>query len=223
MAAKRCKKAAGGSETREAQAFQAYMFLASRRDSERLTATVSNTEAAAHVLRNDGGTIKESSYRRYTKNDLRRCGLVDFTRGKGGREAATVYTFPAFMELYGLVDNPWITNPETHTPCTGQPVQNTHDLYGLTSTKHAQNVLSIELLEGRYMGMEEGYNQYTPGSPLPTVDNQPSKYAGVGGGQPLESYCPKCKKTALFQNMGFNDGIQQSVYRCEHCGFETFL
>ena len=126
-AARLAKEVACGSQTREVQALQAYMFLVSIHDSERLTAVASNADVAAHVLNKDGSdTISGTSYRRYTKNDLRLCGLVDFPSSKGGREAATVYTFPAFMRLYGIVDNSGATAKEPAKPCTSQLVQITH-------------------------------------------------------------------------------------------------
>lgn len=181
-AARLAKEVACGSQTREAQAMQAYMFLAAIRDSERLTAVASNADVAAHVLTKDGsGTVSEASYRRYTKNDLRLCGLVDFPSSKGGREAATVYTFPVFMRLYGIVDNSGATAHEPAKPCTSQLVQNTHDLYGLTGTKHAQKVASIELLEDRGNCLEEGYSISHRESSLPIVENQqPQQREGTG-------------------------------------------
>lgn len=224
-AARLAKEVACGSQTREAQAMQAYMFLAAIRDSERLTAVASNADVAAHVLTKDGsGTIGGASYRRYTKNDLRLCGLVDFPSSKGGREAATVYTFPAFMRLYGLVDNSGATAHEPAKPCTSQLVQNTHDLYGLTGTKHAQKVSSIELLEDRYMGMEEGYSIYPQESPLPIVENQnPQQQAERGHGETVETYCSKCRETTRFKGQGFNEAIGHEVFACTRCGERTFL
>ena len=123
-AEKRVKEAAGKSQTTEIQMLAAYMFLASIRDSENLTAIVSNAEVAAHVLKRCGGeTLGEAAYRRSIKGKLKECGLVDFPSGKGGREAATVYTFPAFMRLYGIVDNLGATAQEPTKPGTGKPVQ----------------------------------------------------------------------------------------------------
>lgn len=105
-AAMRVKEVAGKSQTVEIQMLAAYMFLVSIRDSEKLIAIASNEEVAAHVLKRCGGeTLGEAAYRRNIKGKLKECGLVDFPSGKGGREAATVYTFPAFMRLYGIVDN----------------------------------------------------------------------------------------------------------------------
>ena len=220
-AARLAKEVACGSQTREAQAMQAYMFLAAIRDSERLTAVASNADVAAHVLTKDGsGTIGGASYRRYTKNDLRLCGLVDFPSSKGGREAATVYTFPAFMRLYGIVDNLSATAQEPVKPCTSQLVQNTHDLYGLTGTKHAQKVASIELLEDRYMGMEEGYSIYPQETPLPIVENpQPQQQQSrPRHGNVRESYCPKCKALTRFKR---RDGA--TFFTCTRCGNNAFL
>lgn len=204
---------------------QAYMFLASIRDSERLTAVASNADVAAHVLTKDGsGTVSGASYRRYVKNDLKLCGLVDFPSGKGGREAATVYTFPAFMRLYGIVDNSGATAHEPAKPCTSQLVQNTHDLYGLTGTKHAQKVASIELLEDRGNCLEEGYSIYPQESPLPIVENQnPQQQAERGHGETVETYCSKCRETTRFKGQGFNEAIGHEVFACTRCGERTFL
>lgn len=223
-AARLAKEVACGSQTREAQAMQAYMFLASIRDSERLTAVASNANVAAHVLTKDGsGTVSGASYRRYTKNDLKLCGLVDFPSGKGGREAATVYTFPAFMRLYGIVDNLGATAQEPAKPCTSQLVQNTHDLYGLTGTKHAQKVASIELLEDRYMGMEEGYSIYPQETPLPIVENPQHRQqqSRPRHGNVREDYCTKCKKTTLFKQQVAPNGL--TYFTCMKCGMDTFL
>lgn len=219
-AARLAKEVACGSQTREAQAMQAYMFLASIRDSERLAAISSNAEVAAHVLTKDGsGTISGASYRRYTKNDLRLCGLVDFPSSKGGREAATVYTFPAFMRLYGIVDNSVATAREPAKPCTSQLVQNTHDLYGLTGTKHAQKVASIELLEDRYMGMEEGYSIHPQENPSPVVENQrpQQQQSRPRHGNAKVSFCPKCGDNTRFrqrEGTGFFTCTRCGVYRC---------
>lgn len=204
---------------------QAYMFLVSIRDSERLTAVASNADVAAHVLTKDGsGTIGGASYRRYTKNDLRLCGLVDFPSSKGGREAATVYTFPAFMRLYGIVDNLSATANEPAKPCTSQLVQNTHDLYGLTGTKHAQKVASIELLEDRGNCLEGGYSIYPQESPSPVVENQnPQQQAERRHRETVETYCSKCRETTRFKGQGFNEAIGHEVFACTRCGKRTFL
>lgn len=224
-AARLAKEVACGSQTREAQAMQAYMFLASIRDSERLTAIASNAEVAAHVLTKDGsGTIGGASYRRYTKNDLRLCGLVDFPSSKGGREAATAYTFPAFMRLYGIVDNSGATAQEPAKPCTSQLVQNTHDLYGLTGTKHAQKVASIELLEDRYLGMEGGCSIYPQETPSPVVENQnPQQQAGRGYGETVDTWCSTCREITRFRGQGFDGAIGQEIFACTRCGERTFL
>lgn len=220
-AARLAKEVACGSRTREAQAMQAYMFLASIRDSERLAAIASSAEVAAHVLTKDGGsTVSEATYRRYTRNDLKLCGLVDFPCSKGGRDSATVYTFPAFMRLYGIVDNLGTTAQEPAKPCTGLPVQNVRDMYGLTRTKHAQKVASIELLEDRYMGMEEGYSIYPQETPLPIVENpQPQQQQSrPRHGNVRESYCPKCKALTRFKR---RDGA--TFFTCTRCGNNAFL
>lgn len=219
-AARLAKEVACGSQTREAQAMQAYMFLASIRDSERLTAIASNAEVAAHVLTKDGsGTISGASYRRYTKNDLRLCGLVDFPSSKGGREAATVYTFPAFMRLYGIVDNSGATAREPAKPCTSQLVQNTYDLYGLTGTKHAQKVASIELLKDRGLGMEEGYSIHPQENPSPVVENPrpQQQQSRPRHGNAKVSFCPKCGDNTRFrqrEGTGFFTCTRCGVYRC---------
>lgn len=219
-AAKRVKEAAGKSQTTENQMLAAYMFLASIRDSENLTAIVPNTEVAAHVLKKCGGeTLGEAAYRRNIKGKLKECGLVDFPSGKGGREAATVYTFPAFMRLYGIVDNLRTTAHESAKPGTGLPVQNTHDLYGLTSTNHSQNSPSIELKEDRGLGMEEGYSIYPQESPLPIVENpQPQQQQGrPRHGNARVSFCPKCGDNTRFrqrEGTGFFTCTRCGVYRC---------
>lgn len=214
-----------GSHTREAQALQAYMFLASIRDSERLTAIVSSAEVAAHVLTKDGGsTVSEATYRRYTRNDLKLCGLVDFPCSRGGRDSATVYTFPAFMRLYGIVDNLGATAQEPAKPCTGLPVQNVRDMYGLTRTKHAQKVASIELLEDRYMGMEEGYSISPQETPSPVVENHKSQQqAGRGYGETIDAYCSTCREITRFKGQGFDGAIGQEIFACTRCGEKTFL
>lgn len=224
-AARLAKEVACGSQTREAQAMQAYMFLAAIRDSERLTAVASNADVAAHVLTKDGsGTVGGASYRRYTKNDLRLCGLVDFPSSKGGREAATVYTFPAFMRLYGIVDNSGTTAHEPAKPCTSQLVQNTHDLYGLTGTKHAQKVASIDLLEDRGLGMEGGYSIYPQESPSPIVENpQPQQQQSrPRHGSIMRSHCTKCGKTTPFKQQVAPNGL--IYFTCTKCGdYSCFL
>lgn len=221
-AEKRVKEAAGKSQTTEIQMLAAYMFLASIRDSENLTAIVSNAEVAAHVLKRCGGeTLGEAAYRRSIKGKLKECGLVDFPSGKGGREAATVYTFPAFMRLYGIVDNLGATAQEPTKPGTGLPVQNTHDLYGLTSTNHLQNSPSIELLEDRGLGMEEGYSIYPQENPLPIVENpQPQHQQGrPRHGNARESFCPKCVDTTRFRQ---REGT--GFFTCTKCGdYSCFL
>lgn len=224
-AARLAKEVACGSQTREAQAMQAYMFLASIRDSERLAAIASSAEVAAHVLTKDGGsTVSEATYRRYTRNDLKLCGLVDFPCSKGGRDSATVYTFPAFMRLYGIVDNLGTTAQEPAKPCTGLPVQNVRDMYGLTRTKHAQKVASIELLEDRYSGMEEGYSISPQETPSPIVENHnPQQQAGRGHGETVDTYCSTCRKTTRFKGQGFNEAIGHEVFSCTRCGERTFL
>lgn len=220
-AARLAKEVACGNQTREAQAMQAYMFLAAIRDSERLTAVASNAHVAAHVLTKDGsGTVSGASYRRYVKNDLKLCGLVDFPSSKGGREAATVYTFPAFMRLYGIVDNLGATAYKPTKPCTSQLVQNTHDLYGLTGTKHAQKVASIELLENRDNCLEKGYSIYPQEPPFPIVENpQPQQQQSrPRHGNVRESYCPKCKTLTRFKQ---RDGA--AFFTCTRCGDNVFL
>ena len=219
-AAMRVKEVAGKSQTVEIQMLAAYMFLVSIRDSEKLIAIASNSEVAAHVPKKySGEVLGESAYRMNIKG-----GLVDFPSGKGGREAATVYTFPAFMQLYGIVDNLGATAQEPAKPGAGLPAQNTHDLCGLTSTKHAQKVSSIELLEDRYMGMEEGYSIYPQESPLPIVENQnPQQQAERGHGETVETYCSKCRETTRFKGQGFNEAIGHEVFACTRCGERTFL
>ena len=220
-AARLAKEVACGSQTREIQAFQAYMFLVSIRDSERLTSIASSAEVAAHVLTKDGkSTVSEATYRRYTRNDLRLCGLVDFPSSKGGRDSATVYTFPAFMRLYGIVDNLGTTAQEPAKPCTGLPVQNTHDMYGLTRTKHAQKVASIELLEDRGNCLEEGYSISHRESSLPIVENQqPQQQQGrPRHGNARESFCPKCRDTTRFRQ---REGT--GFFTCTKCGYKCFL
>ena len=220
-AEKRVKEAAGKSQTTEIQMLAAYMFLASIRDSENLTAIVSNAEVAAHVLKRCGGeTLGEAAYRRSIKGKLKECGLVDFPSGKGGREAATVYTFPAFMRLYGIVDNSGATAHEPAKPCTSQLVQNTHDLYGLTGTKHAQKVASIELLEDRGNCLEEGYSISPRESSLPIVENQqPQKQQGrPRHGNVRNSFCPKCRDTTRFRQ---REGT--GFFTCTKCGYKCFL
>lgn len=167
-----------------------------------------------------GSTVSEATYRRYTRNDLKLCGLVDFPCSKGGRDSATVYTFPAFMRLYGIVDNLGTTAQEPAKPCTGLPVQNVRDMYGLTGTKHAQKVASIELLEDRYMGMEEGYSIYPQETPLPIVENpQPQQQQSrPRHGNVRESYCPKCKALTRFKR---RDGA--TFFTCTRCGNNAFL
>ena len=224
-AAMRVKEVAGKSQTVEIQMLAAYMFLVSIRDSEKLIAIASNSEVAAHVPKKySGEVLGESAYRMNIKGKLRECGLVDFPSGKGGREAATVYTFPAFMQLYGIVDNLGATAQEPAKPGAGLPAQNTHDLCGLTSTKHAQKVSSIELLEDRYMGMEEGYSIYPQESPLPILENQnPQQQAERGHGETVETYCSKCRETTRFKGQGFNEAIGHEVFACTRCGERTFL
>lgn len=221
----RVKEAAGKSQTVESQMLAAYMFLVSIRDSEKLIAIASNSEVAAHVpKRYSGEVLGESAYRMNIKGKLRECGLVNFPSGKGGREAATVYTFPAFMRLYGIVDNLSATAQEPAKPGAGLPAQNTHDLCGLTSTKHAQKVASIELLEDRYMGMEEGYSIYPQETPSPIVENpQPQQQAGRGHGETVDTYCSTCRKTTRFKGQGFNEAIGHEVFACTRCGERTFL
>ena len=129
-AAMRVKEVAGKSQTVEIQMLAAYMFLVSIRDSEKLIAIASNSEVAAHVPKKySGEVLGESAYRMNIKGKLRECGLVDFPSGKGGREAATVYTFPAFMQLYGIVDNLGATAQEPAKPGAGLPAQNVHKRY----------------------------------------------------------------------------------------------
>lgn len=224
-AEKHVKEAAGKSQTTETQMLAAYMFLVSIRDSEKLTAIASNAEVAAHVLkRSGGGTLGEAAYRRNIKGKLKECGLVDFPSGKGGREAATVYTFPAFMRLYGIVDNLGATAQEPAKPGTGLPVQNTHDLYGLTSTNHSQNSPSIELLEDRYMGMEEGCFISPQETPSPVVENhKPQQQAGRGYGETIDTYCSTCREITRFRGQGFNGAIGQEIFACTRCGEKTFL
>ncbi len=215
----RVKEVAGKSQTVEIQMLAAYMFLVSIRDSEKLIAIASNEEVAAHVLKRYGGeTLGEAAYRRNIKGKLKECGLVDFPSGKGGREAATVYTFPAFMRLYGIVDNLGTTAQEPAKPGTGLPVQNTHDLYGLTSTNHSQNSPSIELLEDRYMGMEEGYSIYPQESPLPIVENpQPQQQQSrPRHGSIMRSHCAKCGKTTPFKQQVAPNGL--IYFTCTKCG-----
>lgn len=116
-AARLAKEVAQGSHTREAQALQAYMFLASIRDSERLTAIVSSAEVAAHVLTKDGGsTVSEATYRRYTRNDLKLCGRsISHAAGAGGIQPRCTRSPPS-CGCTGL----WITwgqqprNPLSH-------------------------------------------------------------------------------------------------------------
>ena len=219
-AARLAKEVACGSQTREAQAMQAYMFLASIRDSERLAAIASSAEVAAHVLAKDGkGTVSEATYRRYTRNDLKLSGLVDFPCSKGGRDSATVYTFPAFMRLYGIVDNSGTTAQEPAKPCTGLPVQNVRDMYGLTRTKHAQKVASIELLEDRYSGMEEGYSIHPQENPSPVVENTrpQQQQSRPRHGNAKVSFCPKCGDNTRFrqrEGTGFFTCTRCGVYRC---------
>ena len=221
-AEKRVKEVAGKSQTVEIQMLAAYMFLISIRDSDKLTAIASNEEVAAHVLKRCGGeTLGEAAYRRNIKGKLKECGLVDFPSGKGGREAATVYTFPAFMRLYGIVDNLGATAQEPAKPGTGLPVQNTHDLYGLTSTNHSQNSPSIELLEDRYLGMERGYSIYPQESPSPVVENpQPQQQQGrPRHGNARESFCPECGDTTRFRQ---REGT--GFFTCTKCGqYSCFL
>ena len=221
-AEKRVKEVAGKSQTVEIQMLAAYMFLVSIRDSDKLTAIASNEEVAAHVLKRCGGeTLGEAAYRRNIKGKLKDCGLVDFPSGKGGREAATVYTFPAFMRLYGIVDNLGATVQEPAKPGTGLPVQNTHDLYGLTSTNHSQNSPSIESIEGRGLGMEEGYSIYPQESPSPVVENpQPQQQQGrPRHGNARESFCPKCGDTTRFRQ---REGT--GFFTCTKCGqYSCFL
>lgn len=221
-AAMRVKEVAGKSQTVEIQMLAAYMFLVSIRDSDKLTAIASNEEVAAHVLKRCGGeTLGEAAYRRNIKGKLKECGLVDFPSGKGGREAATVYTFPAFMRLYGIVDNLGATVQEPAKPGTGLPVQNTHDLYGLTSTNHSQNSPSIESIEGRGLGMEEGYSIYPQESPSPVVENpQPQQQQGrPRHGNARESFCPKCGDTTRFRQ---REGT--GFFTCTKCGqYSCFL
>ena len=221
---KRVKEAAGKSQTVENQMLAAYWFLASIRDSEKLTAIASNAEVAAHVPKRYGGeALGESAYRMNIKGKLRECGLVDFPSGKGGREAATVYTFPAFMRLYGIVDNLGATAQEPAKPGAGLPAQNTHDLCGLTSTKHAQKVSSIELLEDRYMGMEGGYCINPQETPLPIVENpQPQQQQSKPRhGSVRESYCPICKTFTRFKQRVAANGLTYST--CTRCGHNTTL
>lgn len=225
-AAMRVKEAAGKSQTVESQMLAAYMFLVSIRDSEKLIAIASNSEVAAHVPKrySGGEVLGESAYRMNIKGKLRECGLVDFPGGKGGREAATVYTFPAFMQLYGIVDNLSATANEPAKPGAGLPAQNTHDLCGLTSTKHAQKVSSIELLEDRGLGMEEGYSIYPQENPSPVVENQnPQQQAERGHGKTVETYCSTCRKRTRFKGQGFNGMIGHEVFACTRCGGTTFL
>lgn len=221
-AEKRVKEVAGKSQTVEIQMLAAYMFLISIRDSDKLTAIASNEEVAAHVLKRCGGeTLGEAAYRRNIKGKLKECGLVDFPSGKGGREAATVYTFPAFMRLYGIVDNLGATAQEPAKPGTGLPVQNTHDLYGLTSTNHSQNSPSIELLEDRGNCLEEGYSISPQESPLPIVENpQPQQQQGrPRHGNVTNSFCPKCNDTTRFRQ---REGT--GFFTCTKCGkYDCFL
>lgn len=200
------------------------MFLASIRDSEKLTAIAANTEVAAHVPKRYGGeALGESAYRMNIKGKLRECGLVDFPSGKGGREAATVYTFPAFMRLYGIVDNFGATAQEPAKPCAGLPAQNTHDLCGLTSTKHAQKVSSIELLEDRYMGIEGGCSIYPQETTLPIVENPQHRQqqSRPRHGNVRESYCPICKTFTRFKQRVAENGLTYST--CTRCGHNTTL
>lgn len=224
-AAMRVKEVAGKSQTVEIQMLAAYMFLVSIRDSEKLIAIASNEEVAAHVLKRCGGeTLGEAAYRRNIKGKLKECGLVDFPSGKGGREAATVYTFPAFMRLYGIVDNLGATVQEPAKPGTGLPVQNTHDLYGLTSTNHSQNSPSIELLEDRGLGMEEGYSISPRESSLPIVENpQPQQQQSrPRHGNIMRSHCTKCGKTTPFKQQVAPNGL--IYFTCTKCGdYSCFL
>lgn len=224
-AAMRVKEVAGKSQTVEIQMLAAYMFLVSIRDSEKLIAIASNEEVAAHVLKRCGGeTLGEAAYRRNIKGKLKECGLVDFPSGKGGREAATVYTFPAFMRLYGIVDNLGATVQEPAKPGTGLPVQNTHDLYGLTSTNHSQNSPSIELLEDRGLGMEEGYSISPRESSLPIVENpQPQQQQSrPRHGSIMRSHCTKCGKTTPFKQQVAPNGL--IYFTCTKCGdYSCFL
>lgn len=224
-AAMRVKEVAGKSQTVEIQMLAAYMFLVSIRDSDKLTAIASNEEVAAHVLKRYGGeTLGEAAYRRNIKGKLKECGLVDFPSGKGGREAATVYTFPAFMRLYGIVDNLGATVQEPAKPGTGLPVQNTHDLYGLTSTNHSQNSPSIELLEDRGLGMEEGYSISPRESSLPIVENpQPQQQQSrPRHGSIMRSHCTKCGKTTPFKQQVTPNGL--IYFTCTKCGdYSCFL
>lgn len=224
-AAMRVKEVAGKSQTVEIQMLAAYMFLVSIRDSEKLIAIASNEEVAAHVLKRCGGeTLGEAAYRRNIKGKLKECGLVDFPSGKGGREAATVYTFPAFMRQYGIVDNLGATVQEPAKPGTGLPVQNTHDLYGLTSTNHSQNSPSIESLEDRGLGMEEGYSISPRESSLPIVENpQPQQQQSrPRHGSIMRSHCTKCGKTTPFKQQVAPNGL--IYFTCTKCGdYSCFL
>lgn len=118
-AARLAKEVACGSQTRETQAMQAYMFLASIRDSERLTAVASNADVAAHVLTKDGsGTVSGTNYRRYTKNDLDYAGWSISRAAREGVKRQRSTRSPLSCGCTAL----WITwgqqpmNPLSHVP-----------------------------------------------------------------------------------------------------------
>lgn len=107
-----CSVYCDGNHGKMVQMLSAYMYIASKRDNAKMTASVTDSEVAENVPRirkakkgaADQRFVGADAYRKGAKNDLRACGLVDFENSvsKKTGQLPTVYSFPAFEKELSL-------------------------------------------------------------------------------------------------------------------------
>ncbi len=112
LAIRICFEYCDGKFGKMAQMLSAYIYIASKRDNAKMTASVTDSEVAANVPRirrakkgaADQRFVGADAYRKGAKNDLRACGLVDFESSdpKRAGQLLTVYTFPALAKELSL-------------------------------------------------------------------------------------------------------------------------
>lgn len=119
------------------RAYVAYSFIASKRDTETLRASVSDSEVAGVVPKVRGvGFISGSSYSRTIKRDLLACGLLNYSReDRANAVVPTVYTFPMLERLLGITTN------ESAQRSNELGVSVTHSAFGASTHENEQRVV----------------------------------------------------------------------------------
>lgn len=219
-------------ETKLFQMVAAYCFIATKRDPETLTASVSDSEIAKAIPKfkratGHEGSISRDGYRKGIKPLLKECGLLAFNTEPGNRES-TIYTFPALesrlQEMKSDLERCGKTVQELSAPmkgvdsgCYPHPCgEAVQELSAPMRTKDESKIPTV------WTSLEETF-------PLQEEEGNSKELLSMENGRdsiPVDSnwkratrseICPRCNSTEILENQ-----VSGWKYRCKKCGYENY-